>query len=65
MNAEEILFSLIELITNSLEELKSYSQKNQFVYGEKTAYVECLELIQLLGGSSFFKPNYNIQKKYL
>ena len=65
MNAEEVLINLISIITLNLEELKNYSSKNQFIFGEKTAYVECLEVIQSWEKSGQQNLNYNVQKKYL
>ena len=47
-NANELLVSLISLLTSYLEELSfsSATDKDLFCYGEKTAYTECLELLQ-------------------
>ena len=46
--ANEVLNFLITLLTAYLEELSSASalDADQFCYGEKTAYAECLELLQ-------------------
>ena len=46
--ANELLNFLISLLTVYLEELSSASalDADQFCYGEKTAYAECLELLQ-------------------
>ena len=46
--ANELLIFLISILTAYLEELasSSASDKNQFCYGEKTAYIECLEWLQ-------------------
>ena len=46
--ANELLIFLISLLTAYLEELSSSSalDENQFCYGEKTAYTECLEWLQ-------------------
>ena len=46
--ANELLIFLISLLTAYLEELSSSSalDENQFCYGEKTAYTECLEILQ-------------------
>ncbi len=43
--AEEILVYMIELLSYYLEELQAV-EKIDFFYGEKTAYVECLEIVQ-------------------
>ncbi|MBR1967906.1 MAG: hypothetical protein IKA11_00735 [Clostridia bacterium] len=42
--AEEILVTLIDLFTYYLDEINDI--KTSFVHGEKTAYVECLQIIQ-------------------
>ena len=65
MNAEKILITLIQTITQNLEELASLKRKNSFVYGEKTAYVECLEILQMWQGAPSQNLNYNVQQKYL
>ena len=46
--ANELLIFLISLLTAYLEELSASSvlDENQFCYGEKTAYTECLEILQ-------------------
>ena len=46
--ADEVLIFLISLLTAYLEELASSTalDEDQFNYGEKTAYTECLELLQ-------------------
>ena len=46
--ANELLNFLISLLTVYLEELSSASalDEDQFCYGEKTAYTECLEVLQ-------------------
>ena len=46
--ANELLIFLIPLLTAYLEELSSSSalDENLFCYGEKTAYTECLEILQ-------------------
>ena len=46
--AEEVLLDMIDLFICYLTELngaRADAQESQFAYGEKTAYVECLELI--------------------
>lgn len=65
MKAEQVLINLINVISTSLEELNSCEIKNQFVYGEKTAYVECLELINLWDNSPLKQSNIDLEKKYL
>lgn len=45
--AEETLFFMIKILTAYLQELEHVhdTPHQQFAYGEKTAYVECLEWI--------------------
>lgn len=44
MSSKEILLLLTELFTSYLDELTSLPS-NDFIQGEMTAYVECLEII--------------------
>ncbi len=65
-NAEETLIYLIELFTYYLEEIQEIDEynKNQFVYGEKTAYVECLEIIQYWQQSKTNGLNFDIEERF-
>lgn len=63
MNAEEILIYIINLFTYYLEELNN-SETNDFIHGEKTAYVETLEILQRWNKSKNFGLNYEIEDKY-
>lgn len=62
-NAKETLGFLKEMLESNLAEL-NYSENNEFVYGEKTAYVECLEIIQQWDKSKKLGLTYNIQKRF-
>ena len=46
-NEKEVLIYMINLLIEYLEELSVITDTpdNQFAYGEKTAYVECLEML--------------------
>lgn len=49
LNADKTLELLIGVIKENLDELycpNPFSGNKQFVHGEKTAYVECLEIVQ-------------------
>ena len=48
MSAEEVLLQLIDILMTNLYELKDAksTDPDRFAYGEKTAYVEVLEIIQ-------------------
>ena len=50
LTAHETLRYVIALLTYYLDELGNAKEfdENQFEYGEKTAFVECLEIIQRL-----------------
>ena len=57
---------LIDLLTDNLDELNfaTGEDADQFAYGEKTAYAECLEVIQLWSESEKNGLDYSIEKKY-
>ncbi|PWM71118.1 MAG: hypothetical protein DBX59_09565 [Bacillota bacterium] len=61
--AKEILLNMKEVLEYYLEELNGM-EDNQFAYGEKTAYVECLEMIQDGDKENIFGLDYNIEKRY-
>lgn len=61
--AEEVLEYMKELLEVYLSELNGY-EKNAFAYGEKTAYVECLEVIQLWEKAQTFGLDYDIEQRY-
>ena len=64
MTYEDILHYLIDMIIETLEEINDCKDiKNlDFVIGEKTAYVDCLEIIQSLKSNE--KLNFVIQQKF-
>ncbi len=43
--AEKVLVYLKNLLEMNLEELYDCGGTNEFIYGEKTAYAECLEIV--------------------
>lgn len=65
-NADEVLKRLIKLLLISLEELSEYQdlEGQQFEYGERLAYTECLECIQLWKGASQNGLDFDIEKRY-
>lgn len=65
-NAKETLIMLIDLLVCYLEELAefNYCEEELFQYGEKTAYVECLEAIQCWDKAKEHGLNFEIEKKY-
>ena len=62
-SAEEVLKYLIGYLELCLDELYE-AEENDFVYGEKTAYVECLEIIQTWSKAKSSGLDYDIEKKY-
>lgn len=63
---EEILIYLIELLLFYLEGLKEAkaTDADLFCYGEKTAYVECLEIIQGWDKAEEYGLGFDIENKY-
>ena len=56
---------MVQRLTAYLEELREARAAGEdFAYGEKTAYTECLELIQLWEGAKENGLDYEIEKKY-
>lgn len=66
MTAEQVLKKMINLLGEYLDGLKEYGDREgeQFQYGEKVAYVECLEYIQLWENSEKFGLDFDIESKY-
>ena len=63
MNSKEILIYLIETLLFYLEEL-SEGDMDFFVYGEKTAYVECLEILKGWEESTYHGLDFEIEEVY-
>lgn len=65
-NASEILRNLIDVLILSLTDLKDVQDtpNEQFAYGEKTAYVECLEIIQQWELAEINGIDFNVEKKF-
>ncbi len=65
LSAQETLLYMVQRLTAYLEELReARAEGEDFAYGEKTAYTECLELIQLWEGAKENGLDYEIEKKY-
>lgn len=66
LTAEETLIYIIEVLKNYLEELNGikYSEENGIVYGEKTAYTECLEMVQFWEKARRNGLDFDIEKCY-
>ena len=65
-NADELLIFLISLLTSYLEELSSASAADSdlFCYGEKTAYAECLEMLQRWEHAERNGLDFNVEKRF-
>lgn len=66
LTSKQTLNFLIELFTAYLDQLRDVtdSEDEQFLYGEKTAYVECLEIIQLWEHALTSGLDYNVESRY-
>lgn len=59
---EDILTYLTDLFEEYLSELKEIKEEdeNQFAYGEKVAYTECLDLIRMWRESQKRKVDFSV-----
>lgn len=64
--ANELLIFLISLLTSYLEELSFSSalDENQFCYGEKIAYTECLEWLQEWEFAEAYGLDFDIENRF-
>ena len=65
-NAEQLLSDLIKHLIDYLTELSDVFDEpsTQFVYGEKTAYVECLEWLSAWERAEESGLNFNVEEKF-
>ena len=65
-SSDEILKTLILFLKQNLKELSKYKDKlgEQFQYGEKTAYAECLEVIQDWEKAKSNRLDFEIEKRF-
>ena len=65
-SAEEVLNWMIRRLTSYLEELAECTDcvEEQFVYGEKTAYTECLEWIEHWEQAEAHGLDFDVEKRY-
>lgn len=62
-NSEEVLETLIIKINENLEDLSCFKM-TEFIEGEMTAYIECLEIIQYWKYAEKNGLDFEIEKKY-
>lgn len=65
-SAEEVLILLKDVLLRYLEELKDarMAGEDSFVYGEQTAYTECLEFIRLWNRAAEHGLDFEIEERY-
>lgn len=61
-----VLRKIIRTLLVYIEELSEYKdvEDEQFQYGERTAYTECLEMIQDWSKAKKYGLDFNIEEKY-
>ena len=61
--AKEALMYLVRTLTAYLEDL-NFNAKTPFAHGEKTAFVECLEMIQKYYGATELGLDYDVEARF-
>ena len=65
VSAESVLEYMIPLLLLYLEELMDCNRENNpFAYGERTAYTECLEMIQAWDKAASMGLDFDIEAQY-
>ena len=66
LKAEEVLKMLIDLLLEYIDDLKDYKdqESTQFQYGERSAYTECIEYIQLWERAEENGLTFDIEERY-
>ena len=66
LTAEEVLIALSELLITYVEELRSarLSGENGFLYGEQTAYTECLEFLSQWEGAALHGLDFDVEARF-
>ncbi len=65
LSAVETLQYMIDMLTYSLLELEDCEEPNDFTYGEKTAYVECMEWLQSWEEAAKNGLDYEIESRFV
>ncbi len=60
----EALIYLIGRLTCNLTELQSGLEETDFIQGERTAYVECMEWLQRWRYAAEYGLDYEIEKRF-
>lgn len=63
LTEEEVLTYLTEYLISSMDELAQVGNSDEFIKGETTAYVDCLEVLSWWRGFKRYGIE-NIEKKY-
>lgn len=65
-SADETLKYIIQLLLYYLDEIGDIGEAggDRFLYGEKTAYTECLEIIQYWEKACEYGLNFEVERKY-
>lgn len=66
LNSMDLLKFMIELLTSYLEELSDVQDlpDQEFSYGEKTAYTECLEILSRWESAKENGLDYEVEKRF-
>lgn len=65
MKKDKILKITIQKITEILEELSAEGvEMNDFILGQKYAFIECLEILQAFQLAKYFGLDYDIEDKF-
>ncbi len=67
MSGEQVLIRLIDLLVSYVEELYYRTKESgdiEFFEGERTAYTECLEIIQFWDGAEENGLDWEIEEKF-
>ena len=63
-NADELIRFMIASLLLALDELSLSSENDLFCYGEKTAYVECLEWLQQWEYAEVYGLNFTVENRF-
>lgn len=66
LNADELLHYIVALLLQYLSDLADTSDlpSQQFAYGEKTAYTECLEILSLWEYAAEAGIDFDIEQRF-